>query len=33
MAIKWQSAVAIGDTAYFKKMNIFFEWIFGILKK
>ena len=25
--------VALGDTANFKKMNIFFEWIFGILKK
>ena len=25
--------LALGDTASFKKMNIFFEWIFRILKK
>ena len=25
--------VALGDTANFKKMNIFFEWIFRISKK
>ena len=25
--------VGVGDTAYFKKMNTFFEWIFRILKK
>ena len=24
--------IGVGDTASFKKMNIFFEWIFWILK-
>ena len=24
--------LALGNTASFKEMNIFFEWIFGILK-
>ena len=32
-SLEYNSKVALFDTAYFKKMNILFEWIFCILKK